>query len=219
MLDRVPEPEVMDTAEDAAEYDTMDHAAVNARFVDDFERFAHPVTWALDVGTGTALIPIELCKRHPALRVAAVDASQEMLTVAGRNLDGAGLTGRVTLQLARAQKLPFTDGEFHQVVSNSLLHHLPDPASALPELVRVCRAGGAIFVRDLRRPDSEDELARLVRDHSKGATPYQRRLFAESLRAALTVDELRALVAAIGFAPETVAATSDRHVTWAARRD
>ena len=35
MLPRILEPELMDTAEDAREYDAMDHAAVNAVFVND----------------------------------------------------------------------------------------------------------------------------------------------------------------------------------------
>jgi hypothetical protein len=36
MLQRVLEPEVMDTAEEAIDYDRMDHREVNRRFVDDF---------------------------------------------------------------------------------------------------------------------------------------------------------------------------------------
>jgi hypothetical protein len=35
MLDRILEPEFMDTAEEARDYDSMDHAEVNRRFVDD----------------------------------------------------------------------------------------------------------------------------------------------------------------------------------------
>ena len=34
MLTRILEPEVMDTAEEARDYDTMDHSAVNRVFVD-----------------------------------------------------------------------------------------------------------------------------------------------------------------------------------------
>lgn len=41
-LERILEPEVMDDAEDAALYDAMDHAAVNARFVDDLVAFRVP---------------------------------------------------------------------------------------------------------------------------------------------------------------------------------
>ena len=38
MLPRTLEPEVMDTAEEAVDYDAMDHGEVNRRFVGDFLR-------------------------------------------------------------------------------------------------------------------------------------------------------------------------------------
>ncbi len=41
-------------------------------------------------------------------------------------------------------------------------------------------------------------------------------MFAASLHAALTLAEIRQLVAKLGFQPQTVQATSDRHWTWAA---
>ncbi len=66
MLTRVLEPEVMDSEAEARDYDSMDHAAVNARFAADFlaEGPVHGVI--LDLGTGTAQIPVELCRRAPA---------------------------------------------------------------------------------------------------------------------------------------------------------
>jgi hypothetical protein len=41
-------------------------------------------------------------------------------------------------------------------------------------------------------------------------------MFDDSLRAALTLAEIRALVAEVGCDPAQVQATSDRHWTWAA---
>ncbi len=41
-------------------------------------------------------------------------------------------------------------------------------------------------------------------------------MFDDSLRAALTLDEIRALVESLGFDPASVQATSDRHWTWTA---
>jgi hypothetical protein len=54
----------------------------------------------------------------------------------------------------------------------------------------------------------------LVNTYANEATAYQRRLFGESLRAALTVEEMASLVADFGFARSTVRMTSDRHWTW-----
>lgn len=218
MLTRVLEPEVMDTAEDALDYDLMDHSAVNALFAADFLRLWSGDNPVLDVGTGTALIPIEICRLDPRPAFVAVDLSAEMLKRADRHIADAGLTGRITTRLTDAKRLPFADGEFAAVVSNSIVHHIPEPAACVAEMARVCRAGGLLLVRDLLRPADETSLTRLVAMHAAGATDRQRQLFSESLRAALSLGEIRGIVAALGFAPDTVQVTSDRHWTWVARR-
>jgi hypothetical protein len=43
-------------------------------------------------------------------------------------------------------------------------------------------------------------------------------MFADSLHAALTLDEVRDLVASLSFSPDTVQQASDRHWTWCAFR-
>ena len=63
MLPRVLEPEVMDSAEEASDYDAMDHSHVNRLFVTDFLTIWKGANPILDVGTGTAQIPIELCRQ------------------------------------------------------------------------------------------------------------------------------------------------------------
>ena len=77
MIPRVLEPEVMDTAQEARDYDAMDHREVNQRFRDDFLAFygAGPLGRVLDVGTGTARIPILLCQEDARPQVVAVDLS------------------------------------------------------------------------------------------------------------------------------------------------
>src|SRR4051812_38134791 len=69
MLQRILEPEVMDSPQEALEYDTMDHSAVNRVFVDDLLAARPAPGDVLDLGTGTALIPIELCKRETTCRI------------------------------------------------------------------------------------------------------------------------------------------------------
>jgi ubiquinone/menaquinone biosynthesis C-methylase UbiE len=216
MLPRTLEPEVMDSAEEAHDYDTMDHAAVNDLFVADFRAVWDGANPVIDVGAGTAQIPIALCGASPTARVIGVDAAESMLAIGRRNIAGAGLTDRLKLKLADAKKLPFTDGAFAAVMSNSIVHHIPEPAAVLAEMVRVLRPGGRIFVRDLLRPATEPTLQHLVNQYAGGANDHQRKMFADSLRAALTLAEVRALVGALGMAPDTVRATSDRHWTWSA---
>ncbi len=141
-----------------------------------------------------------------------------MLYLARRNLEIAGIPHRVRLDLQDAKALTFPDAFFENVLSNSLFHHLPEPAIAFRESVRVAQPGALLFHRDLLRPESESEVSRLVDLYAGGATPYQRQLFDQSLRAALTLEEVRQIVAAEGFADDSVQATSDRHWTFAVRK-
>ena len=228
MLSRILEPEVMDTVEEAHDYDSMDHADVNRRFAADALGALRgdgllsgdPTCHALDLGTGTAQIPIEMIAQVRAggetLRLTAVDLAAEMLVVAKRNVAAAGMTDAIRLERLDAKTLPYPDERFTAVVSNSIVHHIPEPREALAEAVRVTAPGGRLFFRDLLRPGDLAELQRLVGLYAAGANDRQRQLFAQSLHAALSLDEVRALVAELGFAGDTVAATSDRHWTWSA---
>lgn len=222
MLPRVLETEVMDTAEEASEYNAMDHSEVNRAFVEDWIRawtaFFMPtgLTQVLDVGTGTALIPIEFCRHTDLVHIAAVDLADEMLLLAKRNVEAAGLEARIALERMDAKRLPFKDGEFDSVVSNSIIHHIPEPLVSLQEMIRVLRPGGMLFVRDLYRPESEEIVESLVERYAGLETPRQKQLFRQSFHAALTVPEVEILLAGAGLSPSSVSMTSDRHWTIAA---
>jgi ubiquinone/menaquinone biosynthesis C-methylase UbiE len=219
MLSRILEPEIMDSADDAREYDAMDHFAVNAQFVTDLLPHLNcsPLE-ILDLGAGTAQIPIELASRVSYVRITAVDAARSMLAAARANATQANLCDRIELILADAKRLPFADGTFPVVISNSIVHHIADPRAVFAEAIRVSASSGLLFHRDLARPSDEAELQHLVATYAGNATPYQRKLFGDSLRAALTLEEVRDMVASLDFARDTVQMTSDRHWTWAATR-
>jgi len=215
MLPRILEPEVMDTPQEAVDYDTMDHSTVNRVFVDDLLAVRPQPGDVLDLGTGTALIPVELCKRETTCRVMAVDAAVNMLELARYNI---GTTDRIQLAKVDAKQLGFDDGMFDTVMSNSIIHHIPEPRTVLAEAVRVAKAGGLLFFRDLLRPDDLATLRHLVDTYAGNANDHQRKMFGESLHAALTVEEIREFVASLGFPRESVQATSDRHWTWVGRK-
>jgi hypothetical protein len=90
------------------------------------------------------------------------------------------------------------------------------------EAVRVTNVR-ILFFRDLLRPNDENELQALVDRYAPAAgvsneAEHQRKMFADSLHAALTLDEIRGLVAELGFPPAGVDQTSDRHWTWIANQ-
>lgn len=238
-LERILEPEVMDSAEEATDYDAMDHREVNRIFVDNLlaamnlefriqnsklvEATPHfalhiPHLDILDLGTGTALIPIELCNRFADCHVMAADAAVSMLELARYNIEVNSVSDRIQLAQVDAKRLSFADGLFDVVMSNSIIHHIPDPIGVLREAVRVTKPGGLLFFRDLLRPESEEQLKQLVDTYAAGANDHQRRMFAESLHAALSLAEIRRLVTSLGFSEDSVQQTSDRHWTWTARQ-
>src|SRR5262249_34175448 len=176
MLPRVLEPEVMDSPEEARDYDAMDHSAVNRVFVADFLAAWTGADPILDVGTGTAQIPVELCRHSPGVSVVAVDLAGEMLRVAQAHVERGGLAGRIRLECQDAKALAYPAASFAAVLSNSIVHHLPDPVLALAEMVRVVRPGGLLFVRDLLRPDDDATLRHLVGTYFKDANPHQRQM-------------------------------------------
>lgn len=272
-LARRLEPEVMDTADEARDYDAMDHAEVNRLFVGDFLRLyfdfdsplvesrpgepvaarqsrgggnpassktptnATTVRRILDVGAGTGLIPIEICRQlepptasgapggvdRPgsgggaslAVRFTAVDLAGEMLKLAERNVRDAGLADRIELARIDAKRLPYSDGAFDAVISNSIVHHVPEPVRVLREMRRVLRPGGVLFVRDLLRPPDEATLNALVAAYAGGESSHARQMFRDSLHAALTLEELRHELDEAGIPPAWARQTSDRHWTVA----
>jgi len=217
-LPRVLEPEIMSTAEEAGEYDAMDFSATDQLFAERAAELARGARWIFDIGSGNAKIPLVIGALAAATaRICAVEMSAEMLAAGVRNRGRAGADGRRLLFLrADAKRLPLPDACAELVTSNSLVHHIPDPRAVFREIARIVRPGGSILIRDLVRPDSEDELAHLVGLHAAGSSELQRRLLSDSLRAALTPSEVRDLLRECGLAGVSVTQITDRH--WSAER-
>ena len=217
-IPRVLEPEVMAGADEASEYDEMDFSATDQLFAERAAELARGVRSIVDIGSGNAKIPLAMCSLlPPGAAVCAVEMSAEMLTVAARNRARGGVApARLHLVSGDAKQLPFETRSIDMVTSNSLVHHIPDPRAVFDEIARIARPGGPILIRDLVRPDSDAEVERLVALHAPQASPLQRTLFADSLRAALTVNEVREVIDDCDLAGVTVSQVSDRH--WSVER-
>ena len=219
-LQRILEPEVMDTLEEALEYDSMDHSQVNEVFCNDFfaARNLKDGVQILDVGTGTAQIPIVMCKRNTGLKITAIDLAESMLTLGNKNIQTARLEDSITLDQVDSKKMPYSDESFDQVISNSIIHHIPNPLECFKEMIRVTKKDGLLFIRDLLRPFSIVELHNIVNLHAGDATPKQKQLFTDSLHASLSLTEVREMVKLFGFEAFTVIQSSNRHWTFTARK-
>lgn len=213
-LPRTLEPEYMDDPIEASLYDSMDHQAVNAKFVDDLIAAGSFGNDIIDLGSGTARIPILLAKKVPGTRVMAIDAATHMLDLAVRNVDIAGLLDRIQPLHADIKSLEeYEDQICDLVISNTLLHHLPEPIVAVRQAIRLVRTGGRIFIRDLMRPKSAAIVESLVDTHASLEPESSKQLLRQSLHAALTLGEAQQMAVECGFEPDVVTATSDRHWT------
>ena len=211
-MKRIVEPEVMDTVEEGAEYDAMDHTGPNASFMERLLELGAAGRF-LDIGTGPGHIPLLICEELPGSSVLGVDLSENMLIHANRHREGSAFVERIEYKLMDAKDLELPDGHFDAVYSNTILHHIPDPRPFLSEAYRMLRPGGALLIRDLFRPESEERRDELVELYAVGASENQRELFRASLHAAFTPDELRAIADEAGLKSAEVVIDSDRHMS------
>ena len=99
---------------------------------------------AADVGTGTGFVLGGLLEQAEIL--VGFDESSDMLKVARSNFSGYP---HVQFRQAEGQHLPAEDNTFDAVFANMYLHHTPDPAAAILEMVRILKPGGKLVISDL----------------------------------------------------------------------
>src|SRR6185295_11859426 len=186
-MERILEPELMDDADEAREYDAMDHREPNGAFVARLCDLGADGRM-LDLGTGPGHIPILVCERIAGAHIVGVDLARSMLAIALDRRESSPHRDRLEFRHADVKQLPFENASFDAVFSNTIMHHLPDPRRYLYEAWRVLRPGGALLIRDLFRPADEAALEGLVALHAAEATEAQRGMLRASLQAALTPD-------------------------------
>ena len=215
-MERILEPEVMDTSEEAEAYDAIDHGTVNVAFVDRIIELGANEGRFLDLGTGPADIPIRLAQRCPNVRITAIDLSENMLKLGKKHVTNAGLTNQITLELVDAKDLPYPDQSFDGIISNSIIHHLSDPMPVFRGISRVLRPSGLILIRDLIRPEPSEAARTLVERYATNDTPYQKKLLYDSFLAYFTISEVENMLAQVNLPGAGVVQSSDRH--WSIER-
>lgn len=133
------------------------------RLAADVDRAAPEGCAVLDVGTGPGVLLVEVAARRPDLRLTGVDLSADMIAAATRNLEPFG--ERASACVGDVTSLPFPDGSFDLIVSSLSLHHWDHPEAAVPELARILRPGGRVYIYDFPFAPF-DELANTARARS-----------------------------------------------------
>ncbi len=117
-------------------------------------------TRVLDLACGTGDVTLAAGRARPKLSVHAADFSLPMLRAARPKVRRAGLAGRVTLENASAEDLPYRSGSFDAVTIAFGIRNVVRRYRALGELHRVLRPGGVALLLDFSLPPNP--LARAV---------------------------------------------------------
>lgn len=214
-MKRVPEPELMEGQEQARAYAHADFEEPHSRFLS-LMQDTFPVRevgpCVADLGCGAADISIRVAKAYPDCRVHGVDAARAMLDYGRQAIGEAGLEDRVQLHSGYLPGVTLPRSAYDTIVSNSLLHHLPDPMILWREVHRLSRPGSGVFVMDLLRPNRRRRARELVRTYCEDEPEILQRDFYHSLLAAYRADEISDQLMEADLANLEVRIASDRHL-------
>jgi 2-polyprenyl-3-methyl-5-hydroxy-6-metoxy-1,4-benzoquinol methylase len=211
-MNRTLEPELMEDDAQVQAYAAADFSQENQGFVDRFREYFPEFSagHVLDLGCGPGDIPIRLARAVPGCRITAVDASSPMIRLAEDAVRQAGLSDRITFRCERFQDLAGANMA-DAAMSNSLLHHVPNPLQFWHKIRLAVKPGSPVLVMDLLRPESPEEAQAIVDRYASGAPDILRRDFYNSLLAAFTEDEISAQLAQMNLTRLIIDVPDDRH--------
>lgn len=212
VIPRTLEPELMEDEQQVAAYARADFSEENQGFVDRFLEYFPDFSEGdiLDLGCGPGDIPIRMARALPACRVTGIDASAPMIRLAEEAVLQAGLSDRVTFRCERFQDVAGAS-RADAAISNSLLHHVPNPLQFWNRLRQVAKPGSPVLIMDLLRPDSPEAAQAIVDQYAAGGPAVLRRDFYNSLLAAFTEDEIVAQLAQMNLTRLLIDVPDDRH--------
>jgi len=213
-MERVPEPELMDSPEQARAYAEADFEEPHSRFVTEFRSLFPGIVndGVLDLGCGPADITIRFARAFPDAQLLGFDAGPNMLALGQEAVAAAGLTSRVRLVRGHLPEDEPPGCPYDTIISNSLLHHLDDPMSLWKAIKRYGQSGTRVFVMDLRRPDTEDDVRAMVKTYAGDEPEVLQEDLGNSLRAAYRPEEINSQLAAAGIAYLEISEPTDRHL-------
>lgn len=208
----------MDSEAQTRAYAEADFNESNSLFTEKFgEYFADCASSGsmADLGCGPGDISIRMALKYPGWKVTGLDAGPNMLKLAQQRLNREKLQGRVEFRHSYLPDDSLPAASFDAIISNSLLHHLPQPQILWRSIVHLSAPGAAVQVMDLLRPDTEREARRLVEVYAADAPEVLKEDFYHSLLAAYTPEEVNQQLFAAGLDRLKIEIPSDRH--WIVR--
>jgi ubiquinone/menaquinone biosynthesis C-methylase UbiE len=113
--------------------------------------------YVLDVGCGVGATPCYLAKTT-GCRVVGVDLLEKMIEQSRERAKAEGVEDCVEFRVADARDLPFEDGLFDAVITESVNVFFDDKREAMSEYVRVTKPGGYVGMTEMTwlRPPSPE---------------------------------------------------------------
>jgi ubiquinone/menaquinone biosynthesis C-methylase UbiE len=204
----------MDSEAQTRAYADADFSDSNSLFTQKFrEHFSDiPSSGSLaDLGCGPGDISIRMARQYPGWTVTGLDAGANMLKLAGERLAAEQLGDRVSFRHSYLPDSSLPAASFDALISNSLLHHLPQARVLWQSVIQLAAPGAAILIMDLMRPDNETDAQSLVDTYSGDAPEVLREDFYNSLLAAYTPGEISEQLLSAGLDKLEVGIPSDRH--------
>jgi ubiquinone/menaquinone biosynthesis C-methylase UbiE len=160
----------------------------------------HPGEVVLDLGSGAgADVLISARRVAPGGRAIGLDMTPEMLDLARRNAEAAGVDN-VEFVEGYLEEIPLDDASVDVVISNCVINLAADKDVVLAEAARVLRPGGRFAVSDVIASEDMDEATRADLAALTGC-----------IAGALTEDQYRSALEKAGFTDITIDITHQVH--------
>jgi len=213
-MHRIPEPELMDSPEQAQAYASADFSEPHDAFITYFrEKFPDFKQGAvLDLGCGTADVTIRFARAYPDVTLLAVDGAAAMLEAGMHAVRDSGLAERIYLECHHLPNESLAEDKFDAIISNSLLHHLYNPMTLWQAVKQDAKPGAPVLVMDLIRPASVVEAMQLVRKHASEASPLLQNDYYHSLLASYRLQEVKKQLYKADLDHFQVEVVGDRHI-------
>ena len=204
--------------EQVGAYAAADFEEPHQRFIELLQKRLAPLRRrgvALDLGCGPGDISFRFLRAFPAWRVDAVDGSPGMIAAGRAAAVAAGLHDRIEFREVRLPDGAPPRRAYDLLFSNSLLHHLADPAVLWSSLRRWSGPATRVFIMDLMRPASQADARALVELYASGEPAVLRTDFYNSLLAAYRTGEVEVQLKVAALSHLAIEVISDRHfIVW-----
>ncbi|ADJ42576.1 arsenite S-adenosylmethyltransferase [Amycolatopsis mediterranei S699] len=150
----------------------------------------HPGETVLDLGSGGGLDVLLSARRvGPTGRAIGLDMTDEMLTLARRHAEQAGVTNAEFIK-GTIEQIPLPDASVDVVISNCVIALSPNKRAVFAEIARVLRPGGRLGITDILAAETLTDAEREQATRTEAI---------ECLATALTAGQYKNLLREAGF--------------------